>query len=198
MLRTCATSELLIYPIKTVTISKAQNLHWRQSLEEVFLPNQETHLQLPRIEQLVCTRCFQTPEPAREPRHLCQKALPISFLRTTRLDWSCSHPTWRSAGSPASVLLPVPARSAPLLFLWTSPSIPNASPQKEQGTQQREQRSHAQRKLLFVRETEFQTLVLTYLDFDKMLRNKHKGKIWSEEEACQVPTEKSRNTHAEG
>lgn len=85
--------------------SALKNLHL-----EVFLPNQETHLQLPRIKQLVCTRCFQTPEPAREPRHLCQKALPISFLRTTRLNWSRSHPTGRSAGSPAPMLLPVPAR----------------------------------------------------------------------------------------
>lgn len=48
--------------------------------------------------------------------------------------------------------------------------------------------------------------MLTYLDFDKMLRNKHKGlilvrtpgKTGSEEEAYEVPTEKNENTRAEG
>lgn len=193
MLRTCSTSELLF------TISKDQNLHWRQSLEEVFLPHQETHLQCYQESSIwFIPDASRLQEPAREPRHLRQEALPYIIPQ--------NHPSrphrkvcWFASSHAAPCSQPAVTRHSAALPRNKSIKTKRITTEVP-GTQQRGQRSHVQRKLLFVRETWFQTLVLTYLDFDKMLWNKHKGlvlvrtpgKIWSEEEACKVPTRRVR------
>lgn len=157
MLRTCAMSKLLHIQSRHSLFQKVrictEDRAWKKFSSQIKKPIYNTtknrasglYLMLPDSRNLQGNLDIYV-----------RKLFPISFLRTTRLDWSSSHPTWRSAGSPALMLVPAPAclsPDAPLLFLWTSPSTPNTSPQKVQGTQQREQRSHVQRKLLFVRET---------------------------------------------
>lgn len=157
MLRTCAMSELLYIQSRHSLFQKVriytEDRAWKKFSSQIKKPIYNTtknrasglYLMLPDSRKLWGNLDIYV-----------RKLFPISFLRTTRLDWSSSHPTRRSAGSPALMLVPAPAclsPDTPLLFLWTSPSTSNASPQKVQGTQQREQRSHVQRKLPFVRET---------------------------------------------